>query len=828
MSVLLAAAAACAGESPAFDDPAAAAASRASLTGPPAGAAPSFELAPLRISAGKWTGFEDSNGRPFWPKGLISGGGAEGGAEGWPLIDDVTLRLIHDNGGNFTHINMGPFVRWFEGPEDEAYYFNPQTGRYNLQIWNEAFWTRVDHILTLAEDLGIYVEVDLVDGWTMKYHDVPPPKDRISPWQAGHNDNGVAYDCEHMPTDNPTAKAWLQKIAAVTGSHRNVIYQVGNETNTCPAMGKPAWEAMVVAEMEQHLPAARLFGTNSKNPDIERAPWIDYVSRHRDYPEPYPLIVEKPVGVNEYGDSTPAQFALEVWHAFARGTYLAYWQGSDDFYERRDTLSAMHFFHSVIGKTDFGRYTPHPIIDHRLVGRRHQDYIGHFFLYPVGDQSGPITITELADPEDRFDVRWYNTDTQVLQAVDVIAGGAPHTFTPPAAGSWALHVHRRGPTPAPQPGTWLDEKFDDLTVGWLDGQRGWVRIDDSASVEGGADKVAVLRSGPTAIAVDRDVPIQATGKHRFDLRVKVDGGAATMAKIELGTLRGNGAPLDDNKFQIEFGFDRFRINRIGVLEAYVIPINAVQVGRWYDIRCDVDLDANTVSVYVDGALAVLNYSMKPGPITDVQLMGFQFGDGTVQFDNLHGGAVRYFDVPPWHPFYAAIEAATAAGMTGGCGPSLYCPDADATRAQMAVFLMRAVKGPFWAPPPAVGIYPDVPASDSFAPWIEAAYQRGVVPSCSNLLLLYCPTGAATRAEMAGFVLRAEHTGSYAPPPAPVSQYFTDVPPGDDVPWIDQLYHEQMTGGCATSPLRYCPTPNVTRGQMAAFAVALQSHMLGGL
>ena len=39
-------------------------------------------------------------------------------------------------------------------------------------------------------------------------------------------------------------------------------------------MGKPAWEAMVVAEMEQHLPAARLFGTNSMNPDIEGAPWI--------------------------------------------------------------------------------------------------------------------------------------------------------------------------------------------------------------------------------------------------------------------------------------------------------------------------------------------------------------------------------------------------------------------------------------------------------------------------------------------------------------------------------------------------------------------------
>jgi hypothetical protein len=817
------AAAACASESPAFDDPAASSAQ--SVTGPPAGAQPSFDLAPLRISAGKWTGFEDRNGRPFWPTGMITGGGAYGGAEGWPLIDDVTLRLIHDNGGNFTHINLGPFVRWFEGPEDEAYVFNENTGRYNLGAWNEPFWNRVDHLLTYAEELGIYVEVDLVDGWTMKDHDdVPPPNDRISPWQAGHNDNGVAYDCTNMPTNNPTAKAWLAKIAQVTGGHRNVIYQVGNETKTCPPMGKPAWEAMVVAEMTQHLPDTRLFSTNSENRNIENAAWIDYVNRHRDYPEPYELIVEKPVGVNEYTDSTVAQFIREIWHSFTLGTYLAYWQGTHDFYQRQDTLAALHFFHTVLGKTDLGRYTPHPLIPHRLVGRRHQDYIGHFYDYPAAPDTTTITITELADPEDRFDVRWYDPSAGVLRAAYVIPGGAPRTFTPPSAGSWVLHVHRQGPTPAPQPGTWLDEKFDDLSVGWLDGQRNWVRIDDSASVEGGADKVAVLRSGPTAVAVNRDVPIQTAGKHRFDLRVWVDGNASTMAKVELGTLRGNDAPLDDDKFQIEFGASKFRINRIGVPEADVIAAGQVQLRRWYAIRCDVDLDASTVSVYVDGALAVPNYSMKPGPITDVQLMGFQFGAGTVQFDDLHGGAVRYFDVPPWHPFYAAIEAATQSGITGGCGASAFCPDDNVTRAQMAVFLMRAAMGPLWVPPPAIGLFPDVPASDPFAPWIEAVVQRGAVGSCSNLGMLYCPAGAATRAEMAGFVLRAEHTGAYVPPPA--SWFFVDVPPGDDQPWIDQFYREKFTGGCSAMPLSYCPMPNVTRGQMAAFAVVLQARMGG--
>ncbi|MFY9550770.1 MAG: DUF1800 family protein, partial [Thermoanaerobaculia bacterium] len=35
-------------------------------------------------------------------------------------------------------------------------------------------------------------------------------------------------------------------------------------------------------------------------------------------------------------------------------------------------------------------------------------------------------------------------------------------------------------------------------------------------------------------------------------------------------------------------------------------------------------------------------------------------------------------------------------------------------------------------------------------------------------------------------------------------------------WIEQLYAEGVTGGCATGPLRYCPSSPVTRGQMAAF------------
>jgi len=56
------------------------------------------------------------------------------------------------------------------------------------------------------------------------------------------------------------------------------------------------------------------------------------------------------------------------------------------------------------------------------------------------------------------------------------------------------------------------------------------------------------------------------------------------------------------------------------------------------------------------------------------------------------------DVSTGHPFFAFIEALSAAGITAGCSasPPLYCPDAPLTRGQMAVFLSRAL-GLHWAP-----------------------------------------------------------------------------------------------------------------------------------
>lgn len=54
------------------------------------------------------------------------------------------------------------------------------------------------------------------------------------------------------------------------------------------------------------------------------------------------------------------------------------------------------------------------------------------------------------------------------------------------------------------------------------------------------------------------------------------------------------------------------------------------------------------------------------------------------------GAATFTDVPTGHPFFRFVEALASAGITGGCGSGLYCPDSPVTRGQMAVFLSVAL------------------------------------------------------------------------------------------------------------------------------------------
>jgi S-layer homology domain len=182
--------------------------------------------------------------------------------------------------------------------------------------------------------------------------------------------------------------------------------------------------------------------------------------------------------------------------------------------------------------------------------------------------------------------------------------------------------------------------------------------------------------------------------------------------------------------------------------------------------------------------------------------------------------MTFGDVPPTYWAWQYVETLYARGITSGCSlsPLLYCPGSNVSRAEMAVFLVRAGRGPTYVPPAATGIFFDVPMGYWAAPFIEQIYADGITSGCSLAPLGYCPDSSLSRAEMAVFLLRAKHGAVYVPPPA-TGTVFADVPATSfGASWIEQLAAEGITAGCATSPLRYCPDSPVSRDQMAAFLV----------
>jgi len=107
---------------------------------------------------------------------------------------------------------------------------------------------------------------------------------------------------------------------------------------------------------------------------------------------------------------------------------------------------------------------------------------------------------------------------------------------------------------------------------------------------------------------------------------------------------------------------------------------------------------------------------------------------------------------------------------------------------------------------------DVPVRSFAAGFIERLLDNGVTAGCGNGN--FCPGQSTGRAQMAVFLLKAEHGAGYTPPTC--TGKFTDVPcPGGfAVDWIEQLATEGITAGCA--PNLFCPGAPVQRAQMAVF------------
>ncbi|MEP6994581.1 MAG: DUF1800 family protein [Acidobacteriota bacterium] len=212
-------------------------------------------------------------------------------------------------------------------------------------------------------------------------------------------------------------------------------------------------------------------------------------------------------------------------------------------------------------------------------------------------------------------------------------------------------------------------------------------------------------------------------------------------------------------------------------------------------------------------------ALTPGALYDVVVTNPGGATKTIPF----GWFADFSDVAASNPFHASVESILRDQITSGCTGGNYCPNDPITRAQMAVFLLRAEHGGDYMPPAASGtVFADVGQSDFAADWIEQLYAEGITGGCTAdppgpPLPNYCPNSSVTRAQMAVFLLKVYEGVSHVPPPA--TGVFVDCPLSDPalaplIPWIEELARLQVTVGCGNDG--FCPNDPNTRGQMAVF------------
>jgi hypothetical protein len=150
---------------------------------------------------------------------------------------------------------------------------------------------------------------------------------------------------------------------------------------------------------------------------------------------------------------------------------------------------------------------------------------------------------------------------------------------------------------------------------------------------------------------------------------------------------------------------------------------------------------------------------------------------------LHMGP-SFADVAVTDFFYRHVETLLHRNVTGGCTATTYCPTNSVNRAQMAIFISRAVLG---TDPPAVGSGPggswdctdglpnhftDVPDGVFYCPHVHWMWANNIAGGCTATT--YCPSDPVTRAQMAVFISRAVLGGE--PPAAGSGPCSSNSPP----------------------------------------------------
>ena len=194
----------------------------------------------------------------------------------------------------------------------------------------------------------------------------------------------------------------------------------------------------------------------------------------------------------------------------------------------------------------------------------------------------------------------------------------------------------------------------------------------------------------------------------------------------------------------------------------------------------------------DHTLQTTSPALGAGTVNDLVAMTPDGTTGTLP----KAWVADFLDVPAAQQFHAFVTTLVSNAITAGVGAGLYGADQPTLRQQMAVFLMKARHGLCYTPPPCtVAVFTDVPCTSGFSPWINELVAEGITGGCGTGI--YCPTDPVKRQQMAVLLLKTLEGPGYTPPACVVASFTDVPCSSPFAPWIYDLVARNVTGGCGS-------------------------------
>lgn len=179
---------------------------------------------------------------------------------------------------------------------------------------------------------------------------------------------------------------------------------------------------------------------------------------------------------------------------------------------------------------------------------------------------------------------------------------------------------------------------------------------------------------------------------------------------------------------------------------------------------------------------------------------------------------NFSDVSTTSPTYVAASKLNALLITTGCWDgTIFCPNNNLTRAEIATLLDRTVLGVDKSPPATtVQTFVDVPTSFWGHVFIEDIAKRQITMGCDLSGPNFCPSQAVTRVQLAVFLLRVL---GITPPSPPATPSFTDISNHWGRAFIEEAQQQGLMTGCQEAG-KFCPEQAVIRAEVAESLVKM--------